>query len=204
MDPTTLRLQENTLEELDEEFEEFGFDDRASYLRYIIKNRAVVMEENTPEQVSPIRDRMDELEQRLLAVEEGETTENTTTTTTEDTETTTTEDTETTDGESLLAFEEDTEETTETTDELLPEDYPGRNVENPNLKRNVGVAAVRWLVDRDYPGNKTDFLEEFYEDHAPGTQNKNTFWKTVVRPALQESPVVEYSHGNHEYSATVE
>lgn len=49
MDPLSLRLEDGTAEELDEEYEERGFRNRAVYLRHIVAHRDVIFEDESTE-----------------------------------------------------------------------------------------------------------------------------------------------------------
>ena len=79
MKPTTIRLPETTLDELDQEYREYGYRDRTEYIRHILEHRNVVLEhtENT-NQRSPLTtddynelaDRVNELEQRVSELED--------------------------------------------------------------------------------------------------------------------------------------
>jgi Arc/MetJ-type ribon-helix-helix transcriptional regulator len=65
MKVVTLRLPENTVEELDDEYSQEGFDSRTEYVRNIIENRDAIPQ-NTPENT----DRLDELTSRVDGLEE--------------------------------------------------------------------------------------------------------------------------------------
>jgi len=78
MDPTTLRLPEDTLAELDSEYSDYGYGSRSDYIRAIIEHRDPPFADDattastTPDYGGPttddyerLRDRVDELEARL-------------------------------------------------------------------------------------------------------------------------------------------
>ncbi len=62
LDPRTLRLSADEWEQLDQEAEERGFENRTEYVRWIIRNRNGI-NENTVE-------RLDELEEKIEDVRE--------------------------------------------------------------------------------------------------------------------------------------
>lgn len=62
MEPTTIRLDADELDQLDQEAEERGFANRTEYIRWILRRRNGI-DENTAE-------RLDELEERLADVED--------------------------------------------------------------------------------------------------------------------------------------
>lgn len=74
MDPTTIRLPEDTLADLDSEYADYGYSARSDYIRDIIEHRDPPFEttETTSDYAQPttddyerLRDRVDELEERL-------------------------------------------------------------------------------------------------------------------------------------------
>jgi len=74
MDPTTIRLPEDTLADLDSEYSDYGYSARSDYIRDIIEHRDPPFEttETTDDYARPttddyerLRDRVDELEERL-------------------------------------------------------------------------------------------------------------------------------------------
>jgi len=74
MRPTTLRLDEGTLDDLDSEYGEYGYSDRSEYIRAIIQHRDPPYEDApttadygrpTTADYERLRDRVDELERRL-------------------------------------------------------------------------------------------------------------------------------------------
>lgn len=75
MEPNTIRLQENTWAALKDEAGEHGFRNRSEYIRHIIDHREAILDENTnpntPANTERIRDRVDELEQRLADLDAG-------------------------------------------------------------------------------------------------------------------------------------
>ena len=59
MKPITLRLEDETLEELEAEADELGHSNRSDYLRWIIRNRPAVAPttaESLQEQIDEIRE----------------------------------------------------------------------------------------------------------------------------------------------------
>jgi ubiquinone biosynthesis protein UbiJ len=82
MDTVTIRLQPETIEELDAEFEERGFRNRTLYLRHLIDNRDVIFDEegtgtdtaerlaDHDEQLEALVDRFENLDERLENLEE--------------------------------------------------------------------------------------------------------------------------------------
>jgi predicted DNA-binding protein len=82
MDPVSLRLEDGTPDDLDEEYEQRGFRNRAVYLRYIIDHRDEIFEEQDAdtdaaerlaehdEQLSGHDTRLSNHDERLEALEE--------------------------------------------------------------------------------------------------------------------------------------
>jgi len=83
MDPTTLRLPEDTLAELDSEYSDYGYGSRSDYIRAIIEHRDPPFADDattsatTPDYGGPttddyerLRNRADELEARLDGIED--------------------------------------------------------------------------------------------------------------------------------------
>lgn len=82
MDPLTMRLEEETIEDLSAEYEERGFRNRAVYIRRIIEHRDVLFEDESggadaagqladhDEQLAGHDDRLDNHDERLEALEE--------------------------------------------------------------------------------------------------------------------------------------
>lgn len=65
MEPTTIRLETEEVATIDAEAERRGFSTRASYLRYIIRNRPTV----EPTTAESLDERMSEFEERLEQIE---------------------------------------------------------------------------------------------------------------------------------------
>lgn len=65
MDPITLRLETETIEELDEEAEDKGFANRTEYLRWMIQNRESI-DPDTVEKLSEYEERLQRLEKEVL------------------------------------------------------------------------------------------------------------------------------------------
>ena len=75
MKPTTIRLPEELLEELDDEASEHGFHTRTEYLRYLIDNRELVVSialEQREDQIQMLSDQVEELERRVEDLEQGQ------------------------------------------------------------------------------------------------------------------------------------
>jgi beta-phosphoglucomutase-like phosphatase (HAD superfamily) len=82
MDPLTLRLEDETIEDLSTEYEERGFRNRAVYIRWIIGQRDRLFEEDDAEidaagrladhaeQLSEHDDQLETHDERLEALEE--------------------------------------------------------------------------------------------------------------------------------------
>lgn len=72
MKPTTIRLPEELLDQLDEEASEHNFATRTEYLRYLIDNRELVVSialEERKDRVRSLADRVEELEERMEELE---------------------------------------------------------------------------------------------------------------------------------------
>jgi chromosome segregation ATPase len=86
MDPITLRLEPEIIEELDDEYEERGFRNRTLYLRHLVEKRDMVFESEQDqegaaieateqlaeygEQLSTHTDRLEDLDERVEDLEE--------------------------------------------------------------------------------------------------------------------------------------
>lgn len=73
MKPTTIRLPEDVLDELDREAEEHGFHTRTEYLRYLIDNRELVVSialEERKTRVDALVEQVEALEERVETLEE--------------------------------------------------------------------------------------------------------------------------------------
>jgi Arc/MetJ-type ribon-helix-helix transcriptional regulator len=77
MKVTTLRLPEDLVEDLDEEYAEYGHGNRSEYVRWLLERRDRIREntENTPsysdrDTENTLADRFDDLEARLAALEQ--------------------------------------------------------------------------------------------------------------------------------------
>lgn len=199
MKPTTLRLRENTLQALDREAEEYDFPNRTEYIRYILDNRSVVVEntrentaENTPlvERVAELEERVEELEaDREPSAKEAETPENSATPV----------------RESRATSEGPTEISGQSDVDAILDDWPPRGTRKRDRRREVGRAALEWLRERDSPASGADFREALYEEYPVEGQSEETYWRKTVRPALQqavEAGVVSYREGYHDYQWT--
>jgi polyhydroxyalkanoate synthesis regulator phasin len=65
MEPYTIRLDPDEMEQLGREAEERGFGNRTEYIRWIIRNRPAI----EPSTAESLDERMDELEERLDRIE---------------------------------------------------------------------------------------------------------------------------------------
>jgi predicted DNA-binding protein len=82
MDTITIRLEPETVEELDAEYEDRGFRNRTLYLRHVIDKRDMIFDEegaeidaaerltNHDEQLADHDDRLEDLDERLEDLEE--------------------------------------------------------------------------------------------------------------------------------------
>lgn len=73
MKPTTIRLPEEVLEELDAEADEHDFHTRTEYLRYLIDHRELVISialEQRRTRMDMLEDKLGEIEERLHSLEE--------------------------------------------------------------------------------------------------------------------------------------
>lgn len=74
-DPISMRLEEETIEDLSGEYKERGFRNRAVYIRWIIGQRDVLFEDDgggidAAERLADHDDRLDDLDNRLGELEE--------------------------------------------------------------------------------------------------------------------------------------
>ena len=78
MPPTTIRLPEDTLEQLDAEYADYGYGSRSDYIRAIIEHREPPFADTsttgdyglpTTEDYNRLRERVDQLEDRLADLE---------------------------------------------------------------------------------------------------------------------------------------
>ncbi len=68
MEPITVRLDADELEQIDEEAEQRGFNNRAGYLRWIIHNRPSVEKttaETLDERLSDVEEKINRIESEL-------------------------------------------------------------------------------------------------------------------------------------------
>lgn len=82
------------------------------------------------------------------------------------------------------------------------EGWPGKGATNRERRREVGARAVRWLRDRGEPASASDFQDALFDGYPVPGQKPETWWRKTVRPALQEcvdAGLVEYREGHHDY-----
>lgn len=186
MEPTTFRLRETTLSDLDAEYEEHGFPTRADYIRHIIENREVVVESTATPASSPLRDRLDDLETRLAAVENTANTETPPRPTTDDYA-------ETTDDYGA-ATTDDYAESSESVDD------PATGAAAADARREAAVEFVREVGK----ARKGDLVEELRDRYPVPGQSDDTYWRKSLRPLLQSDDRIDYRHGRHVYVFTGE
>lgn len=179
MEPTTLRLRTTTLSDLDAEYEEHGFPTRADYLRHIIENREVVVESTATPASSPLRDRLDDLETRLAAVENTANTETPPGPTTDDYGAATTDD-----------YAESSESV----------DVPATGAAAADARQEAAVEFVREVGK----ARKGDLVEELRDRYPVPGQSDDTYWRKSLRPLLQSDDRIDYRHGRHVYVFTGE
>ncbi len=197
MEPTTLRLPENTLDALDREYTEYDFDNRTEYIRFILDNRGVVMENtepNTGATTNPLRERVEELERRVDSLES------------EREQTQTAERRPRTDSRPRDPHPSTSEDTTAESSsgdigEILA-GWPGPREEHQERRREVGTAALDWLRDRGQPASASDFKDALLDDYPVEGQSPDTWYRKSVKPALdlaKDAGGVEYRDGYHDY-----
>ena len=215
MDATTIRLPEELIEELDEEAQMTGHSTRASYIRWLLQNRALIAEAarkpreprggDPDELTSAVRELIRQLETGSSAnpVPSPSDTPRRTDTTApnhdrSDTDPITTEP------------DRDRDDTAPTTSETAGEAIedalrgwrPGQHPRERDRRREVGKVAATWLSTRGQPATRQEAVRALYEDHPVRDQNEDTWWRKTVRPAfqrLEDAGLVEYQHGRHEY-----
>jgi len=98
----------------------------------------------------------------------------------------------------------DPEDLPESIEEAL-EGWPPHGQERRERRHEVGAQAAQWLRDRGEPASGSDFKEALFEDLPVPGQNPKTWWVKSVRPAVQEcvdAGLVEYREGYHDYRWT--
>jgi len=180
MKPTTLRLPQNTLTALDQEWEEYGFDNRTEYIRHILDNRSVVIENTVPyskENTENLGERVDELEKRVEELENDRGRPQT-----EDTGSRARSHTDAphgSDAEDRRVEQDSTEADSESSvDEQIQQlNLPG------GADSREGREALRAMYDyvRDQGrARRSDFLSDIFPDHRVSYGSDETWWKAVA------------------------
>lgn len=80
--------------------------------------------------------------------------------------------------------------------------WPPRGEQNRDDRREVALAALRWLRDEAGVAGKPEFVDALYDEHPVGGQGDDTWWRKTVRPALMEADeagIVEFHEGRWDY-----
>lgn len=201
MQVTTIRLEENTLEALATEAPEHGFRNRTEYIRWILENRERIHENTTGDSLEELRERVDDLEATVADLQGDDVGRD-----------------EQPDSEPDLLPEEpafpsggaepasdagdETDQVASDFEGVLAGWRPGRTASDREHRREIGRRALEWLRERGEPASRSDFAAALYEDTHLQGQGEDSWWRRVVREALQRAvnaELVEYEHGQHIY-----
>lgn len=175
MEPTTLRLPADLAAELASEADEYGYGSRAEYIRRILRNRPAEDPVATDDgDGTPLRERVDELEDRLAALEAER---------------------ERQDGDGTGASERAPGEYAEgvwAVVESVAEDWDD-TPERLAKRKEAAAAVLDHAHRRGEPVGRAEALEEFYDEYAVDGGYRGSWWRNTVRPALREAG--EYAHG---------
>ena len=72
-------------------------------------------------------------------------------------------------------------------EDALSDWRPGRSREERLERVEAGVAVLDWLRDRGGAVSRADVVAETYDELAPASQSKDSFWRKTARPALQHA-----------------
>lgn len=208
MQPTTIRLPEELVDELDAEAESTGHSTRASYIRWLLQNRALIAEAarkpREPRSTAP--GDLDRAVREILLQLEAESPVDPDPSPSEISQSRDTT-TPTYDRSDTEPDTNDVDPSTSDTAEEAIEDAlrgwrPGQHPRERDRRREVGKVAATWLSAHDQPATRQEVVRALYEDHPVRDQNEDTWWRKTVRPAfqrLEDAGVAEYQHGRHEY-----
>lgn len=208
MQVTTIRLEENTLDDLEDDADAHGFRNRTEYIRWLIDERERIHENTTsssedPETVEQLRERVDDLEdtvadlvedrpERDAGEREGRRDAPDATTSTETPPPASA-------GDSRPLSEDDVEETIE---DALKGWRPGRTPEGRKKRRAIGRRVLEWLQTDGGPASAGNFKAALYEETHLEGQGKDAWWRKTARPAVQravDAGLAKYREGHHDY-----
>jgi len=210
MEVLTLRVEENTLEALEDEYSQEGFGNRTEYIRWIIDHRDVIRE-NTQENTQSgedLCDRLDTLEQRVDKLEDEQQSTDPRPRDQHQTE----DIVEAFDQEDLVdeadreivvdgrRDDQDADQLREEMIEVLDDvAIPGRKAAVERTRREAVISA--WDRLREEENMKTgelanDIFGQFFDNEYLGYSTSSRYpgyglWDNCIRDALQELPGVE-------------
>lgn len=82
---------------------------------------------------------------------------------------------------------DDVDETDPVLEDALDDWRPGRSREERVERVDSGLAVLEWLRDRGGAVRRADVLAETYDELAPASQSKDSYWRKTARPALQHA-----------------
>lgn len=172
MEPTTLRLPADLAEELSAEAEEYGYGSRAEYVRRILQHRPKGGPEARTTDGGDLRERVDEIETRLAALEEAR--------------------------DDGASDEDAVVDATEYADgvwaavERVAEDWDD-TPERLAARKAAAAAVLDGALRSGEPVGRAEALDRFYDEHAVEGGYRGSWWRNTVRPVLRETG--EYAPG---------
>lgn len=193
MEPNTVRLSQETWNDLDDEADEYDFDNRSAYLRWLVDNREIILAAADPspsngpaietdvatsddvadlrEDVRRLEECLDNLKSRDVNVDDSD----------------------------PPARAPDSGDVDAAIDAALADWTPKTK---RDARQEAGHAALAYLR-REGRATKADFVSELRPEYDVEDQNDDTYWKKTVRPALQaakDQGIVFWERGPpHEY-----
>jgi Arc/MetJ-type ribon-helix-helix transcriptional regulator len=215
MQPTTLRLPDELVAQIEDRADEQGYSSRSEYIRVVLREH---VEDETGEgddrdQASAIADlteRVTDLEERLDRREASHepksyhrdpSTQKRSESVTADTDDREEQVAPASDDASATAEADAETAPAEDIDEVLTGWRPGRNQEKREQQHAAGRAVLEWLRDQEV-ASASEF-KAHVETEAPVTgQSPPTWWKKTAREALkraQDAGLVEFVDGRKEW-----
>lgn len=203
MQPTTLRLPTDLIEQLEQRATEHGHSSRSEYIRIVLRAH---VEDNTRElmdNTGDLDERIDQLEARLDRLETNcarparheRTTERATREKSADNDKSETHD---------KSEDTDERETDADIEAMLNEWRPGQSREKRARQREVGRAVIEWLRDQEV-ASASDFKAELEPEYPVRGQAPQTWWKKTGRAALKrakDAGLVTFVDGRKEWRWT--
>lgn len=216
MRATSIKLDEETIDELDTEADERDLT-RSQYLRRIIDARHETQADAATTDFADIDERIDQLEARVDRLDESKQTETVSERATpalgercdeesHDAQARHETDTDPLAHERTEATADDADSHTEreAIEAILHDWRPGRSLDKRERQREVGRAVIEWLRGQTV-ASASEFKAELESDHPVEGQSPQTWWKQTAREALkraQERGLVEFVDGRKEWRWT--